>query len=207
MEKYKYYETCVKVLNDLIKDLEEISVNKDYKITKDYSATFYYLFIRDNIYVNKDIFDILKNAYDISFIHAAIIIIWRPSTTYASPVFESDNNIRMKRSEVIKALERLSSAISEEIDRHNKEIQDTDKNSFIKDLLNACTLLQRNKDYYDKNENSRNDYLRDLMEFKGYLVKDQSRRGISQSGKEAGETDLIFCETRLCNETIVECMN
>lgn len=207
MEKYEYYRKCAKTLNDLIEDLDKNNKDLNSKIEKNYSDVFYYLFIKENIYINKDIFDILDNVYEISDVHTAIILIWHNNNSYNLETFYDCYGNEMSRNDVIKTLKHLSENINKEIKRHEDEIKNVDKNSFINDLISACMLLQRNKDYYNKNENSRNDYLRDLMEFKGYLVKDQSRSGISQNGKEAGETDLIFCKTKLCNNIIVECMN
>ena len=42
-------------------------------------------------------------------------------------------------------------------------------------------------------ENTINDYFRDMLSFKGYNeVKDQTRHGISASGKDAAEVDILL---------------
>ena len=45
----------------------------------------------------------------------------------------------------------------------------------------------------ESSENSINDYFRDMFFAKGYLeVKDQSRHGVSASGKDAAEIDILL---------------
>lgn len=202
MEKYDYYNVCLNTIKDLIEDLEKISIDKSHDISHDYSSAFYYLFIKDNIYVRNEIVDILDDIYEISSIHRTIELIWRCGFNLKSDILSCDRG-KASRKNVINSLKHLSEIIKKEIQR----IEDNDKNDFTKDLIDACACLQRNKHYFNTNENARNDYLRDLMNFKGYLVKDQSRTGVSQNGKEAGETDLIICNTDLCKRIVIECMN
>lgn len=93
----------------------------------------------------------------------------------------------------------------------SKSIEDAedDRNQadrIIKDLVSACIKLQANSMYYGASENQRNDYIRDLMDTLKYNVKDQTRRGISYSGKEAGEIDILLKENEL-PVTIIEALN
>lgn len=62
------------------------------------------------------------------------------------------------------------------------------------DILSICKSLCNNKTYtYDQQENTINDYIRDMLNAKGkYEVLDQTRHGISASGKDAGEVDLLL---------------
>lgn len=54
----------------------------------------------------------------------------------------------------------------------------------------ACSNYSLNK---DSSENGINDYFRDMLFAKGYdEVKDQTRHGISVSGKDAGEVDILL---------------
>ena len=54
----------------------------------------------------------------------------------------------------------------------------------------ACSNYSLNK---DSSENSINDYFRDMLFAKGYdEVKDQTRHGISMSGKDAAEVDILL---------------
>lgn len=64
------------------------------------------------------------------------------------------------------------------------------------DILSICENLCNNKTYtYDLQENTINDYIRDMLKAKGkYEVLDQTRHGISVSGKDAGEVDLLLKE-------------
>ena len=64
------------------------------------------------------------------------------------------------------------------------------------DILSICERLCNNKTYtYDQQENTINDYIRDMLNAKGkYEVLDQTRHGISGSGKDAGEVDILLKE-------------
>lgn len=88
----------------------------------------------------------------------------------------------------------------------NDKIQDESIKSFIKDLYNACIKLQGNPKYIDAIEDERNDYIRDMLEQRDYDVKDQTRRGLSASGKSSGEID-IFVKKEGAPFTIIEALN
>ena len=65
--------------------------------------------------------------------------------------------------------------------------------SVLSDLIKIGERLCSNATY-DKSstENSINDFFRDALSFIGYdEVKDQTRHGISKSGREAGEVDIL----------------
>lgn len=64
----------------------------------------------------------------------------------------------------------------------------------LKEVLSACVKLQANSLYYGATEDQRNDYIRDILDTAGYDVKDQTRRGLSPSGKAAGEVDILIKE-------------
>ncbi len=88
----------------------------------------------------------------------------------------------------------------------NDRIHNESITQFIKDLYGICIKLQGNAKYINASEDERNDYIRDMLETKGYHVKDQTRRGVSFVGKTSGEVDLFI----LKNEepfTIVEALN
>lgn len=82
----------------------------------------------------------------------------------------------------------------------------TKVNKIMKDLLSACVKLQANSLYYDATEDQRNDYIRDILDAAGYNVKDQTRRGLSSSGKAAGEIDILIQEKDF-PVTIIEALN
>lgn len=67
-------------------------------------------------------------------------------------------------------------------------------NEVLREVLLACVKLQANSIYYGATEDQRNDYIRDILDTVGYDVKDQTRRGLSPSGKAAGEVDILIRE-------------
>lgn len=77
---------------------------------------------------------------------------------------------------------------------------------FIKNLVRACLNLQARKHYSDSSEDQRNDYIGDILWAIGYNVKDQTRRGSSSTGKDAGEIDIFVSKDGL-PFTVVEAMN
>lgn len=77
-------------------------------------------------------------------------------------------------------------------ERLNADIQ-TSK-SVLNDLIQIGECLSLNHTYNStSSENKINDYFRDMLTAKGYTeVKDQARHGISLSGKDAGEVDILL---------------
>ncbi|KZN34545.1 hypothetical protein N480_21205 [Pseudoalteromonas luteoviolacea S2607] len=59
---------------------------------------------------------------------------------------------------------------------------------FYIDLIHALSMVSCNR--ASKLENEHNDYLRSLLDFKGYIIKDQTRSGFSSSRKGMGSLDL-----------------
>lgn len=76
----------------------------------------------------------------------------------------------------------------------------------LREILSACVKLQANALYYGATEDQRNDYIRDILDTAGYDVKDQTRRGLSASGKAAGEVDILIKEKGF-PVTIIEALN
>ena len=76
----------------------------------------------------------------------------------------------------------------------------------MRELLSACVKLQSNAIYYSATEDQRNDYIRDILETAGYDIKDQTRRGLSPSGKAAGEVDILIKHNNF-PVTIIEALN
>lgn len=62
---------------------------------------------------------------------------------------------------------------------------------FIDILYRICVKLQGNSKYIDASEDERNDYIRDMLDREDYVIKDQTRRGLSASGTSAGEIDIL----------------
>lgn len=76
-------------------------------------------------------------------------------------------------------------------------------NLVLKDLISIGQKVCLNNTYSKtSSENCINDYFRDMLFALGYTeVKDQTRHGISQSGKDAGEVDLLL--TKNGNEVAI----
>lgn len=85
-------------------------------------------------------------------------------------------------------------------------LQDGTIKSFIKDLYNVCVKLQSNAKYITATEDERNDYVRDMLEQRNYNISDQTRRGLSATGKSSGEID-IFVKKDDEPFTIIEALN
>lgn len=80
------------------------------------------------------------------------------------------------------------------------------QDAFVKNLVRACLNLQARKHYSNSSEDERNDYIGDILWAIGYSVKDQTRRGSSLAGKDAGEIDIFVSKDGL-PFTVVEAMN
>lgn len=89
-------------------------------------------------------------------------------------------------------------------DKYLDELESKQENIFFIELIDCCRCLQSNKTYYDKDENTRNRFIRDLLKAKGFNVQDQTQHGQSSTGKSAGEVDLLV-ENPIY--TIIEALN
>ena len=79
-------------------------------------------------------------------------------------------------------------------ERLRKDIEVADL--ILEDIVNIANQLCVNV-LYDTSlqENSLNDYLRDMLSSKGYYeLKDQTRHGASRSGRGAGEVDILIAK-------------
>lgn len=90
---------------------------------------------------------------------------------------------------------KIESRISEEIDK------------YIEDVLYSCIQLQSLALYSEAKENDRNDFIAKILESKGYVIKDQTRRGKSNSGKDAGEVDVFIQNKKGFPFSIIEALN
>ena len=70
-------------------------------------------------------------------------------------------------------------------------------NEVLNDLVKICERLSTNATYKRETpENSINDFIRDALLLMGYNeVKDQTRHGISITGKDAGEVDILISKS------------
>ena len=76
---------------------------------------------------------------------------------------------------------------------------------FIDILYQICVKLQGNSKYINASEDERNDYIRDMLDREEYVIKDQTRRGLSASGVSSGEIDILV-EKQRCPFTIIEAL-
>ena len=71
-------------------------------------------------------------------------------------------------------------------------------NTVLEDLVNISTRLINNYAYNSEtSENTINDYFRDLLLTMGYKeIKDQTRHGVSSTGNDAGEVDILISKEK-----------
>lgn len=86
------------------------------------------------------------------------------------------------------------------------KLNDPTITEFIDRLYKFCVGLQGNSLYIDASEDQRNDYIRDMLSQFNYVIKDQTRRGISSSGISSGEIDILV-EKDKSPFTIIEALN
>lgn len=76
-------------------------------------------------------------------------------------------------------------------DRLNADIATS--NVVLNDLIRIAERVCSNVTYRNSSENGINDFFRDTLSLMGYSeVKDQTRHGISASGADAGEVDILI---------------
>ena len=71
------------------------------------------------------------------------------------------------------------------------ELESEQIKKFIDVLYKICIKLQGNSTYINVKEDVRNDYIRDMLDREEYVIKDQTRRGLSASGVSSGEIDIL----------------
>jgi hypothetical protein len=70
--------------------------------------------------------------------------------------------------------------------------QKTDLKELLPALIKTAARLRGRAKAIKTDEDSRNSYIADLLSAGGYIVKDQTRRGSSPSGKRPGELDFLI---------------
>lgn len=85
------------------------------------------------------------------------------------------------------------------------KLNDVSITEFINRLYNICIKLQGNAKYIYATEDERNDYIRDMLGQYDYVIKDQTRRGLSSTGISSGEVD-IFVEKDKVPFTLIEAL-
>jgi hypothetical protein len=80
------------------------------------------------------------------------------------------------------------------INRYEENLKKFKFNYFelLEDILEISTVMQKRM-VYTQHEDKWNDFVKDALGFKQYQVLDQTRGGISGSGKNSGELDIEVC--------------
>ena len=81
------------------------------------------------------------------------------------------------------------------------------RNKLLQDIFSACFAMQGNSLYWDASEDERNTFVRDMLRGKGYYIADQTRNGMSATGKSAGELDIEIRESADKPWAIFEALN
>ncbi|MFS0723674.1 hypothetical protein [Paenibacillus sp. 1P07SE] len=79
-------------------------------------------------------------------------------------------------------------------------------NSLLNSLVLACVKLQGNHIYRTASEDDRNGFIKNILEAVGFSTKDQTRWGVSNTGKSAGEVDILIEENNF-PYSVIEALN
>ncbi len=80
------------------------------------------------------------------------------------------------------------------------EVSNLDEATVSQNIMKALLNVQKDILYKNKKENNLNDGIRNQLSMV-YEVKDQTRNGESESGKDAGEVDIMLCDNG--NPTVI----
>lgn len=83
---------------------------------------------------------------------------------------------------------------------------DDNTHRLLAGIVSACQDMQQKALYWDTDEDTRNDYIRDVLRHRGYIIHDQTRIGLGTGGKKAGEVDLEIRRIRSIPWTICEAL-
>lgn len=78
--------------------------------------------------------------------------------------------------------------------------------SFFNDFIDSCLALQGNKNVIEGSEDDKTMYIRDLLTAKKYTALDQTQRGSSGTGIQAGEIDLLILDDRKVPFCVIEAL-
>ena len=85
--------------------------------------------------------------------------------------------------------------------------EDKAQAKLLADLVSCCEMLQDDNTSWDKSEDDRTTYIRNLLRSRRYIVQDQSRGGVSAGGERAGELDLDIRREPEVRWTLLEALN
>lgn len=169
------------------------AIKKLANITDDYGYIFNGVIEANNTFIVKG----LSSGYTIrNTVEKALdLLTVKPNVEYDSIV------INEKTIYVIKVFR-----ISEGTSLLSDELESESIKKFISTLYQVCVKLQANSKFIDASEDERNDYIRDMLDREEYVIKDQTRRGLSANGAAAGEIDILV-EKDNAPFTIIEALN
>ncbi|MED1725039.1 hypothetical protein [Brevibacillus parabrevis] len=78
--------------------------------------------------------------------------------------------------------------------------------SLLNSLVLACIKLQGNHLYRTASEDDRNGFIKNILDAVGFSTKDQTRWGVSNTGKSAGEVDILIEENNF-PYSVIEALN
>lgn len=81
-----------------------------------------------------------------------------------------------------------------------------DFDMFFNDFIDSCLTLQGNKRVVAGSEDDKTMYIRDLLTARQYTALDQTQRGSSGTGIQAGEVDLLILDNRKIPFCIIEAL-
>jgi hypothetical protein len=79
--------------------------------------------------------------------------------------------------------------------------------SFLDSCIYSCIELQSNKIYVAASEDERNTFVASTLTAKGWVAKDQTRRGTSHQGKSSGELDIFVTLQNGRPFAVIEALN
>ncbi|WP_302932276.1 hypothetical protein [uncultured Ruminococcus sp.] len=158
----------------IVSDIKKLA-----NITDDYGYIFNGVLKTNDRYIIKG----LSNGYTIkNTVEKALgLLTVKPDIEYGSVVINGKTIYVMK----VFRINEGTSLLSDELESESIK-------KFVETLYKICIKLQGNSKYIDASEDERNDYIRDMLDREEeYVIKDQTRRGLSASGASAGEIDIL----------------
>lgn len=75
-------------------------------------------------------------------------------------------------------------------------------------IINSCLTIQTNRIYYGTfPEDDRNTFIANMLESAGFLIKDQTRKSTTETGKSAGEVDIFIQDVDHLPISLIEALN
>lgn len=170
------------------------AIKKLANTTDDYGYIFIGVLESSSSYIIKD----LASGYKVKNIVEKVLemLTVKPNVEYDSVVINGKTIYVIKVFRIFEGTSLLSD-----------ELESEPIKKFIDILYQICVKLQGNSKYIDASEDERNDYIRDMLDREEeYVIKDQTRRGLSASGVSSGEIDILV-EMDNYPFTVIEALN